>query len=257
MPSGSATSASIRPEGFPVRVWLISLAGWMFDFYDLVLFSFLLIPIGKDLHLTQGEQALLLGVALGASGIGGIVFGYLSDLRGRRYVMTLTILIYSIGTGLTALSGGFWSLLCFRLLTGLGVGGEWAVGHALLAESTPARMRGRAAGLLQSGEPLGVGLAAIVGLVVAASIGWRAVFVMSSLSAVFAFIARRPGVAAVNDLQQATGVFHLVLLSAGRVAYLGAISISGNSCGDISPPGSLPSPAPCRACPLRAGPATG
>jgi len=191
MPNGSATSASIRPERFPVRVWLISLAGWMFDFYDLVLFSFLLIPIGKDLHLNQGEQALLLGVALGASGIGGIVFGYLSDLRGRRYVMTLTILIYSIGTCLTALSVGFWSLLCFRLVTGLGVGGEWAVGHALLAESTPARMRGRAAGLLQSGEPLGVGLAAIVGLVVAASIGWRAVFVMSSLSAVFAFIARR------------------------------------------------------------------
>jgi MFS family permease len=134
---------------------------------------------------------VLLGVALGASGIGGIFFGYLSDLKGRRFVMTLTILVYSAGTALTALSVGVWSLLCFRLITGLGVGGEWAVGHALLAESTPARMRGRASGLLQSGEPMGVGLAAVVGLLVTPFIGWRAVFLVSSASAAIAFIARR------------------------------------------------------------------
>ena len=68
------------PTRFPVRIWLISFAGWMFDFYDLVLFSFLLIPIGQDLHLTPAQEAVLLGVALGGSGIGGILFGYLSDL---------------------------------------------------------------------------------------------------------------------------------------------------------------------------------
>ena len=191
MPISPVATVSAPPERFPVRIWLISLAGWMFDFYDLVLFSFLLIPIGWDLHLTQAREAVLLGVALGASGAGGIFFGYLSDLKGRRFVMTLTIVVYSLGTALTSLSVGFWSLLCFRLITGLGVGGEWAVGHALLAESTPARMRGRAAGLLQSGEPLGVGLAAIVGLLVAPLIGWRAVFLISSGSAAFAYIARR------------------------------------------------------------------
>jgi MFS family permease len=110
---------------------------------------------------------------------------------GRRFVMTLTILVYSLGTALTSLSTGMWSLLCFRFLTGLGVGGEWAVGHALLAESTPARMRGRAAGLLQSGEPMGVGLAAVMGLLVTPLIGWRMVFLVSSATAVLAFIARR------------------------------------------------------------------
>jgi MFS family permease len=163
----------------------------MFDFYDLVLFSFLLIPISRELALTSAEQAVLLGIALGGSGIGGILFGYLADLHGRKKVMMWTIGIYSLGTGLTALSVGPWSLLGFRLLTGLGVGGQWAVGHALLAESSPSHMRGRAAAMLQSGEPLGVGLAAVIGLLVTPYIGWRAVFALSSASAFVVFIARR------------------------------------------------------------------
>ena len=185
------SQAATHPERFPVRVWLISLVGWMFDFYDLVLFSFLLIPIGRDLHLTASQEAVLLGVALGGSGIGGIVFGYLSDLLGRRTVMTTTILVYSIGTALTGLSTGFWTLLGFRLLTGLGVGGEWAVGHALLAESTPDRMRGRASAFLQAGEPMGVACAAVIGLLVTPLIGWRWVFVASSATASVAFVVRR------------------------------------------------------------------
>jgi MFS family permease len=183
--------APAHPDRFPIRIWLISLAGWMFDFYDLVLFSFLLVPIGRELALTPGQEATLLGVALGGSGIGGILFGYVSDLRGRRYVMTWTILIYSIGTGLTAFASGFWTILLFRMVTGLGVGGQWAVGHALLAESTPRAMRGRASALLQAGEPMGVGLAAVVGFLVAPAIGWRAVFLVSSASAAVAFLVRR------------------------------------------------------------------
>lgn len=179
------------PERFPVKIWLISFAGWMFDFYDLVLFSFLLIPIGRDLHLTELEEAVLLGVALGGSGIGGILFGYLSDRLGRKRIMTWTILLYSLGTALTAFSMGPVSLLIFRLLTGLGIGGEWAVGHALLAESTPKQMRGRAAALLQAGEPVGVGLAAVIGLLVTPLIGWRAVFLVSSASAGIALIVRQ------------------------------------------------------------------
>jgi MFS family permease len=183
-------TAAAPPTRFPVRTWLISLAGWMFDFYDLVLFSFLLVPIGHELKMTAGQEATLLGVALGGSGIGGIIFGYLSDRFGRRHVMTWTIMVYSIGTGLTGFATGFWSILGFRLLTGLGVGGEWAVGHALLAESTPKHMRGRASALLQAGEPMGVGLAAVMGFLVAPVIGWRWVFWVSAASALLAFVVR-------------------------------------------------------------------
>ena len=179
------------PERFPVKTWLIALAGWTFDFYDLVLFSFLLIPIGRDLHLSATEEAWLLGVALGGSGLGGILFGYLSDIHGRRWVMMWTICIYSLGTALTAFAIGPWTLLAFRLVTGLGVGGEWAVGHALLAESSPSRMRGRASALLQAGEPVGVALAALVGLFGARVVGWRGVFLISSASAAVAFLVNR------------------------------------------------------------------
>jgi MFS family permease len=179
------------PQRFPVRTWLVAFAGWMFDFYDLVLFSFLLIPIGHDFQLTQAEEAVLLGVALGASGIGGILFGFLADRYGRKRAMMWTICLYSLGTGLTAFATGPTTLVLCRLVTGLGVGGEWAVGHALLAESTPAHLRGRAAALLQAGEPVGVGLAAVVGLLVAPFLGWRAVFLVSSASAALAIVARR------------------------------------------------------------------
>jgi MFS family permease len=191
MSPDARTLAAAIPDRFPTKIWLISLAGWMFDFYELVLFSYLLIPIGHELHLTGGQEAVLLGVVLGGSGLGGIFFGYLSDRRGRRFVMTATILLYSLGTFLTAFSTGFWSLLVFRLVTGLGVGGEWAVGHAIVAESTPPRMRGRASAMLQAGEPMGVGLAAVVGFLLAPVIGWRAVFIVSSASALVALVVRR------------------------------------------------------------------
>jgi MFS family permease len=105
--------------------------------------------------------------------------------------MMWTICLYSLGTALTAFANGPGTLLLFRFLTGLGVGGEWAVGHALLAESVPLRMRGRAAALLQAGEPVGVGLAAVVGLLVTPLLGWRAVFLLSSLSAVIALLVRK------------------------------------------------------------------
>ena len=186
--AGSSGGESAR---FPFRIWLISFLGWTFDFYDLMLFSFLLIPLGRDLNLTEAQEAVLLGVALGASGIGGIVFGYLSDRFGRKAVMTWTIGLYSLGTALCAFSFGPVSLLIFRLLTGLGVGGEWAVGHALVQEASPGHMRGRAAAFLQAGEPLGVGLAAIMGLLVTPLIGWRWVFLVSSGSAVLAYVARK------------------------------------------------------------------
>jgi MFS family permease len=189
-PSTSVTSVP-RDARFPVKTWLVAFAGWTFDFYDLVLFSFLLMPLGDELHLTGAEQVWLLGVALGGSGIGGILFGYLSDVYGRRRIMMWTICLYSLGTALTAAATGPWTLLAFRLLTGLGIGGEWAVGHALLAEGSPHHMRGRASALLQAGEPVGVALAAVMGLLCAPLVGWRAVFLISSASAAVALAVRR------------------------------------------------------------------
>ena len=176
------------------RAYAICLAGWLFDFYDLMLFAYLASSIAKDWNW-GGDAArykgLIVGVALATSGIGGIVFGGLADRFGRKKVMTWTILLYSAGTGLCGLAWGFWSLLAFRALTGFGVGGEWATGHALMAEIFSKEERGRAAALLQAGEPLGVALAVVAGLWLAPRVGWRAVFLLSALPASLVLLVRR------------------------------------------------------------------
>jgi MFS family permease len=176
------------------RTYLICLAGWLFDFYDLMLFAYVASAVAADFHWgadAARRKALVVGLSLGMSGLGGIVFGGLADKHGRKAVMTWTILLYSLGTGLCGLSWGLTSLLVFRALTGLGVGGEWATGHALMAEIYPKEKRGRAAALLQAGEPLGVALAVVMGLWASPRIGWRAVFLLSALPAFVALFVRR------------------------------------------------------------------
>ena len=102
----------------------MSWAGWLFDFYDLMLLSFLLIPIKRDLGLADWELSLLLGTTLAATALGGVVFGSLADRFGRKRILTWTMLTYSIGTCLCGASHNFWLFLAFRIVTGLGVGGE-------------------------------------------------------------------------------------------------------------------------------------
>jgi MFS family permease len=180
-----------RPTTLHYRILALTWAGWLFDFYDLILYTFLLGPISADLGFGRETHALLLGASLGATAIGGMVFGYLADRHGRRTVLQWSILTYSIGTVLSGLVSGPATLLAARAVTGLGVGGEWGIGHALLGESVPARVRGRMGALLQTGAPVGVGLAAIVGSFVAPVIGWRATFILSGASALLVTAIRR------------------------------------------------------------------
>ena len=82
----------------PGRILLFAFLGWTFDFYDLVLLGFLKDRVGADLHLTATAEAWLLGVALGTSGVGGIVAGLIADRIGKRTMLTATILTYSFGS---------------------------------------------------------------------------------------------------------------------------------------------------------------
>jgi len=161
------------------KILLMSWAGWVFDFYDLILYTFLLIPIGKELGLSNVQLSLVLGASLAATAAGGVVFGLLSDRYGRRAVLQWTILCYSGGTFLSGLAPGLWLLLLFRVITGLGVGGEWATGQTYVGETFPAHVRGRYGGYMQTGAPIGVALASVVGGLVAPEIGWRAAFFIS------------------------------------------------------------------------------
>lgn len=156
--------------------------GWVLDFYDLILIVFLIPVIEASLHIAISESAWLIGVGLGASGLGGMLFGWLADSYGRRSILILCVFLFSIGMLFTAFTQNATQFMLARFITGLGLGGEWAVGHALLAESVPHDSRGRWGAFLQSGEPIGAGLAAIVGFLLAPKLGWRTIFIGSSLA---------------------------------------------------------------------------
>jgi MFS family permease len=173
------------------RILALAFLGWMFDFYDLILYTFLTRPISDELGLTHMDHAHALGLSFAATAVGGIAAGFAADRAGRRAVMSWTILVYSAGSLLSGLATGRAMLFAARALTGVGVGGEWAAGHALVAETFPARSRGRAGAILQTGAPVGVLVATLVGTVAAPRVGWRACLIGSAATALLAFVARR------------------------------------------------------------------
>ncbi|MBR2558568.1 MAG: MFS transporter [Methanobrevibacter sp.] len=173
------------------RIFALSWAGWVFDFYDLVLFTFLVSQLQTSLNINAEMLSLCLGLSLFATGLGGIIFGALGDKYGRKTVLQWTIIIYSIGTLLCAFSWSFYSLVIFRFITGLGVGGEWATGQTYINETFPDELRARFGAFMQSGAPVGVILASIVGGVVTPIIGWRLTFLVSIIPAVTVIIIRK------------------------------------------------------------------
>ena len=173
------------------KIFGLSWAGWVFDFYDLMLFTFLVSYLQADLHFSAEMLSLCLGISLFATGFGGIVFGALGDKYGRKKVLQWTIVIYSIGTMLSAFSWSFYSLIIFRFITGLGVGGEWATGQIYINETFPDKLRAKFGAFMQSGAPVGVILAAIVGGLVSPHIGWRMTFLVSVLPALSVILIRR------------------------------------------------------------------
>jgi MFS family permease len=204
---------------FPIAIFLFAFAGWTFDFYDLVLLGFLKDAVGRDLHLSRTAEAWLLGAGLGASGLGGLVAGGLADRFGKRAILSLTVLVYSAGSLVCGLAPTGTVFFAGRVIQGIGVGGEWAIGHGMLAEAVAPGLRGRAAAALQAGEPVGVAIAALVGYLVLPRVGWRAVLIGSSATALLAVVVRasahlpnRPAVAGsyFRELAEAVRVPGLV-----------------------------------------------
>lgn len=188
---GKLLSDYDKPTGKHFSILLMSWAGWMFDFYDLILYTFLLIPIKKELLLTDVEVSYVLGASLASTAVGGVVFGYLSDKFGRKSVLQWTILTYSIGTFFSGFASGIWMLLIFRILTGLGVGGEWGTGQTYIGETFPPKVRGRYGAFMQTGAPVGIALASVIGGYVAPVIGWRWCFFISVLPALLVVFIRK------------------------------------------------------------------
>src|ERR1700742_66372 len=136
--------------------------GYAMDGFDLLILGFMLRSISADLSLSPAQGASLVTATLVGAVIGGVFFGMLSDKIGRVRVLTYTIVVFAVFTGLCGLARGYYDLLAYRTLAGVGLGGEFGIGMALVAEAWPSSMRARASSYVGLGWKLGVLAAALV-----------------------------------------------------------------------------------------------
>jgi MFS family permease len=155
--------------------------GWMFDGFDIMVYSLVLTAVVADFGISTRIGGGLGSLTLAASAAGGWFFGRVADRRGRRTGLVASVLTYSIFTAACGLAQTVWQLAIFRSLLGLGMGGAWTTGAALVSESWPARHRGKAVGLMQSAWAVGYGSAALVSAIVLPRFGWRAMFLLGAL----------------------------------------------------------------------------
>ncbi|MBM3835888.1 MAG: MFS transporter [Verrucomicrobia bacterium] len=213
----SERSENAAPSNRPAAWWgelnryhwfvlIVAALGWLFDCLDQQLFNIARVPAMRqllgtsDMRIVTEYGGYATSIFLMGWAAGGLGFGILGDRIGRAKTMLITILIYSLCTGLSALSVGFWDFAFYRFLTGLGVGGEFAVGVALVAEVMPARARPHALGLLQALSTVGNVSAALVGMslgyleqkgVIGHVHSWRIMFVIGAVPAFLAIFIRR------------------------------------------------------------------
>jgi MFS family permease len=180
-PQPARLSLHERPARAHRSILAFAWGAWATGFYSLMLLSFVLQPVQDAFHLTERDLALLTGVGIGMSGVGGFLFGWMSDRLGRRVSLAVAIASFSLGNALCGLAPGVAWLVAARALVGLGVGGTWGAGQAMVGETFPPALRGRYGAIGQSGAPAGMGLAAIAGSFLAPVVGWRTVFLVSTL----------------------------------------------------------------------------
>ncbi|QGM81056.1 MFS transporter [Otariodibacter oris] len=181
-------NTKVTKEGW--KALLGSVVGYAMDGFDLLILGFMLSAISADLALTPTQSGSLVTWTLIGAVFGGIVFGALSDKYGRIRVLTWTIVLFAVFTGLCALAQGYWDLLVYRTIAGIGLGGEFGIGMALAAEAWPAKHRARASSYVALGWQLGVLAAALLTPLLLPVIGWRGMFVVGIFPAFVAWYLR-------------------------------------------------------------------
>jgi len=184
-PMPSAPAPALFRGATPVqrRTLLAAALGWMLDAFDVMLYAMVIAYIMRDLGITKAQAGLLNTLTLLASGIGGLLFGFIADRAGRARALTFSILTYSVFSFASGLSTSLLMLACFRFLLGLGMGGEWNTGATLVAETWPNELRARALSVVQSSWAIGYAAAALVSGMLLHRFNWRAVFFVGILPA--------------------------------------------------------------------------
>ena len=170
--------------------------GWMLDAMDFLLYVMVIGRLKEYFHFDDGTAGLLGTITLLVSAVGGLFFGAIADRFGRARALIFTILVFSLGSLGAATSQTLTQLLLWRALLGLGMGGEWASGAALVCESWPAEHRTKAIAIMQSGWALGYILASVAAAVVLDVLqlgedAWRWLFVVGAVPAFFTLWVRR------------------------------------------------------------------
>jgi MFS family permease len=190
-----ALTTSVPDDGVVTREAWKALAGsalgYAMDGFDLLILGFMLRIISVDLGLTPTQGASLVTATLVGAVIGGVTFGMLSDRLGRVRILTWTIVLFAVFTGLCALAQGYWDLLFYRTVSGIGLGGEFGIGMALVAEAWPPSKRARASSYVGLGWQSGVLLAALLTPVLLPVIGWRGMFAIGLFPAIAAYFIRK------------------------------------------------------------------
>ncbi|MEM5452375.1 MFS transporter [Paraburkholderia guartelaensis] len=186
-----STNPAAATRSHALRALVAAVLGYAMDGFDLLMLGFMLPAISVDLHLSGAQAGALVTWTLVGAVMGGIVFGLLSDRYGRVRVLTWTILLFAVFTGMCALARGYGDLLVYRTIAGIGLGGEFGIGMALVAEAWPAQLRARASSYVGLGWQLGVLAAALLTPLLLPLIGWRGMFAIGLLPAVVSFVVRR------------------------------------------------------------------
>lgn len=194
-------------NGYQWTVILAAWLGWGFDVFDGLLFNYVApncVPtlLGLEIGSAAGKAAtlqwtgILTSVLLIGWAVGGVLFGKVADRIGRTKTLLLTMLLYSIGTAACAFAPNIWVLLVCRVVSSLGIGGEWAAGAAMVAEVVPEKRRVEAGALLYTSAPMGLFLATFITFQVTGvyfndpAVSWRYVFLFGLVPAAAAFLVR-------------------------------------------------------------------
>ncbi|KMY51329.1 MFS transporter [Peribacillus loiseleuriae] len=168
-----------------------SVAGLTLEGMDIMFISFAMSMIIAEFHIDLATGGLISSITNIGMLAGGIIFGILADKFGRVRIFTYTIILFAIGTALTGLATNIEQVYVFRFIAGLGAGGEYGIGMALVSEAWPKNKQGRASSYVSIGAQYGVILAALLSAIILPTLGWRALFFVGVLPVIFAFIVRK------------------------------------------------------------------
>lgn len=205
--------------------------GWLLDAFDVMLYSMVLAHLMQHFGMTKQTGGLLNSLTLIASAVGGFTFGFVADRIGRTRALMASILVFSAASGASGLSQTITQLAICRVILGLGMGGEWSTGAALIAETWPAEHRGKALGIMQSTWAIGEMAAAAVVLITLPRVGWRAVFFVGILPAlvVFWILRKVPESKIWQDRKSARVDFRV--LTRRDILLPGLLATAMNACG--------------------------